>query len=184
MERTIMAVLGIYLLWAGSVCAHVWQDDSERDELGEDWTPVAWDAPNPPDWKVEDGVLKARWPNWNAQMLFLDEYPLQDYTMQVKCRIDEVWEPSDYAGGGFVFRSTGPDGITPFCALGLCIWCAKFFLAHGNAIWRDAAREPRNHTVGEWYTLKLIVVGKTFLGYADDELAHEAHNRPRTCTRA
>ena len=174
MQITIIT-LCITFLFAGLASAKMWQDDFKDGELDKRWTPMAWMEGSPTDWKVKDGILKGHWPNWYAQMLFLKEYPSLDYTIQMKGRIDRVFQISGYEGLGFIFRSSGPgagpwDKITPFYLFGITTSCAKFFIAHNGAVWHDAKITPENYIIGQWYTLKLVVKGNKFLGYVDDKL--------------
>ena len=56
-------------------------------------------------------------------MLFLFEYPSLDYPIQMKCRIDKVWQMPTLAGAGFIFRSFGPEGkITNGCISDFVSW--------------------------------------------------------------
>jgi hypothetical protein len=114
MKQVIIIVSCFFLLFANLAVAEVWMDDFEGNVLNEKWIPIQWVpwADEPWDWKVEDGILKGRWPNWNGQFLFLKDYPSLDYTMQVKCRIDNLLQLHGYGGGGFIFRASGT-GVEP-----------------------------------------------------------------------
>jgi len=161
------------MLFTLSVFANIWKDDFEREELGKDWTPTTWCAGDSPwSWKVGDGVLKGLWPNWDAQMLFLTEYPSLDYTIQVKCRIDKVWQEPWLAGAGFIFRSTGPE------FMGACIgtFYGYFigspqcgFMIWDGGMWQIIGAVPKNNNSDQWYTLKLVVKGDDFFAYVDDK---------------
>jgi hypothetical protein len=151
-------------------------DDFKGGELGKDWTPVQWCVGDPePDWKVKDGILMGRWPNWDAQMLFLPEYPSLDYTIQMKCRIDQVMGEPGLAGAGFIFRSSGPavkvNGkcIGPLYELAIGHFQCGFMDADRNGNWFLAGIVVKNHDLEQWYTLKLVVKGDKFLGYVDGE---------------
>ena len=130
-------------------------------------------------WKVEYGILKGSWPRFGYnEMLFMEESPLLDYTIQVKGRIDGVWQASSYAGSGIVFRSSGPAGnkVTPFYAFALVGFRTFFFMGKNDANWRDADVTPGRYNIDQWYTLKVIVSGKDFLGYVDDKLVCELND--------
>jgi hypothetical protein len=167
MKQAMVLTLCIFFLIAGSASARIWMDDLEREEIGENWTPVACWMPNPPEWEIEDGVLKGNWPRWNLQMLFLAEYPSPNYTIQVKCRIDEIWQSPHLADAGFVFRSTGPDKITPAYGFGIGSSRAQFGVLPG-AGWQYIGTVPENHETGEWYTLKMLIKDDQFVGYVND----------------
>lgn len=176
MIQITIITLCITFLFAGLASAKMWQDDFEDGELGENWTPAVWvpQGIGPPNWKVEDGILKGHWPNWSAQMLFLEEYPSLDYTIQVKCRIDRLWLDPWSADAGFCFRSSGPgvgpnDNITFFYGFGIGVERAQFAVSHGGGGWHYAGTTPENHTIGQWYTLKLVVKGHKFIGYVNDK---------------
>lgn len=172
-----------------SVSADVWKDDFAADKINEKWTTaVSWSGkPQPPtDWKVENGVLKGHWPTWGQQHLLI-EYPSPEYTVQVKCRFDNIIQENNGNGAGIVFCSSGPDKTTPNQG------SVDFYVfaigptpnPGGASIWRigdgwwdvlvgAATQEPIR--VGEWYTLKLAVKGNNFLGYVNDELVFEAQD--------
>jgi hypothetical protein len=174
MRQVIIIVSCFSLLFANLAAAEVWVDDFEGDALNEKWTPIQWVpwANEPWDWKVEDGILKGRWPNWNAQFLFLKEYPSIDYTMQVRCRIDNLLQLHGYGGAGFVFRASGTgvepgERIEPFHGFSINNFCARFGTFHGGLEFN--AMRSEQHDFGQWYTLKLLVKGNMFLGYVDDK---------------
>lgn len=173
-KATIMRVC-VLQFSAGLAFAAVWKDDFE-DGLGKSWTPAAWMETEPPDWKVEDGVLKGDWPFWNGQMLFLEEYPSQDYTIQVKCRIDKVWQVPELASAGIVFRSAGPgkspdDKVIPLYGFGIGDSSARFVIFDAPPKFHFVETCPRKHDIGKWYTLKVVVKEGTASCYVDDELA-------------
>jgi hypothetical protein len=179
-RQTTLTILCVFSLLAGSASAEVWKDDFENDELGESWTSATFRVNAPPNWKVENGVLRGSWLHpGSGEMLFLEEYPSLDYTIQVKGRIDQVWQASKYADLSIVFRSSGPAGnkVTPFYAFALVSFRTFFFIAHDAANWRDVAVAPGKYNIGEWYTLKLVVRGNRFLGYVDDKLVCELRDR-------
>jgi hypothetical protein len=172
-KQVIIIVSCVFLLFADLAVAEVWVDDFEGDTLDEKWIPIQWVpfANEPWDWKVESGVLKGRWPNWNGQFLFLKEYPSLDYTMQVRCRIDRLLQLHQYSGGGFVFRASGTgvepgDRIEPFYSFGINDFIARF--AVGGPL---EFRIPTvgNYGLDQWHTLKLLVKNNDFLAYVDDE---------------
>lgn len=177
MKQKAIVVLCISFLLAGLVSGDVWKDDFERAEIGENWTQGVWRANAAPDWKIEDGVLKGCWAHGFGQILFLDKYPSLDYTIQVKCRIDRARQVSDYGGGWIGFRGAGPGPVDPFYCFGLIPACSKFFIARGGQNWADAARVPENHNIGQWYTIKVVVVDDVFTGYVDDKLVCEMRDR-------
>ncbi len=179
-KQITVVILCISLPIVSSVSAVVWKDDFEGAEIDKNWTPATWRVNAPTNWKVEDGILKGSWPrSGSCEMLFLEEYPSLNYTIQVKGRIDRVWQASSYAGLGIVFRSSGPAGnkVTPFYTLGITSFRAFFFMGHNNANWRDADVTPGNYNIDQWYTLKLVVSGKDFLGYVDDKLVCDLNDR-------
>lgn len=179
-KQITVAILCISLFTVSSISAAVWKDDFEGAEIDENWTPATWRVNAPTNWKVEDGVLKASWPLMGScEMLLLEEYPSLDYTIQVKGRIDRVRQASSYAGPGIVFRSSGPAGntVTPFYSFGLIGFRTLFFIGHNDMNWRDADVTPGNYDIDQWYTLKVIVSGKDFLGYVDDKLVCELSDR-------
>lgn len=174
MIQITIITLCITFLFAGLASAEMWKDDFGDGELDESWTPAVLLEPSPPDWKIEDDILKGHWPLWNGQMLFLEEYPSLDYTIQVKCRIDLVWLDPGLADAGFIFRSSGPgvgpnDKITPFYGFGIGLSRAQFGIFHGGGNWRYAETKLEKHVIGKWYTLKLVVKGDKFIGYVDDK---------------
>ena len=156
-----------------SASADVWIDDFEREEIGEDWAPTAWCANDAkPDWKIEDGILGGRWPHWDAQMLFLaKEYPSLNYTIQVKCRIDKVWQSPDLAGAGFIFRAptseTNGGCINLFYNWGIGTISSGFMIFSG--VWQLVGVVMRNHNLDQWYIIKLVVNDSDFYGYIDDK---------------
>ncbi len=179
--RRMTIVLCIFSLLAGSTSAEMWKDDFDGGELGEDWTSTSWCGHDPsPNWKIEDGILRGKWPHWNAQMLFLPEYPSLDYTIQVKCRIDKIWQMPSLAGAGFIFRSSDPEAnggcIGPFYEWGISSNRCGFMISAGMQI---VGTVPERYDFDQWYTLKLVVKGKRFLGYVNDEfvckLSHDTY---------
>jgi len=173
MRQVIIIVSCVFLIFADLAVAEVWKDDFEGDALNEKWTPIQWVpfANEPWDWKVEDGILKGRWPNWNCQFLFLEEYPSLDYAMQVRCRIDNLLQLHGFGGGGFVFRVSGTgvepgDRIEPFHGFAINNFCAGLRTFHGGLEFNSTHSEQ--HDFGQWYTLKLLVKNNRFLGYVDD----------------
>jgi hypothetical protein len=161
------------MLFTLSVSANIWKDDFEREELGKDWTPTTWCAGDAPfNWNIDKGIIKGCWPNWDAQMLFLTEYPSLDYTIQVKCRIDKVWMEPGLAGAGFIFRSTGPEFIGgcigPFYGYFIGSPQCGFMICDGGG-WQITGAIPEKHNPDQWYTLKLVVKGDDFFTYVDDK---------------
>ena len=101
--KNLSIILCILLLFTGQVFAAVWKDDFEREELDADWTSAPREG-NHTDWYIENGMLKGHWPLWNSQMLYVKGFNSIDYTIQVRCRIDKVYQSPDLAGAGIVFR--------------------------------------------------------------------------------
>ena len=175
MRQVIIVVSCVSLIFADLAVAEVWMDDFEGDALDERWIPIQWVpwADEPWDWKVEDGIIKGRWPNWNGQFLFLKDYSSLDYTMQVRCRIDNLLQLHGYGGAGFIFRASGTgvepgERIEPFYSFGINNSVAHFFIYHGGGL-EFKATHPEKHDFGQWYTLKLLVKGSSFLAYVDDK---------------
>lgn len=185
MRQVMTIILCIPFIFIGLSCTEtedddgdnsdfeVWQDDFEDAEIDESWIAGGfWGEPSP-NWSVEDGVLKGSWPYWNGQFLFLEEYDWSDYTIEVKVRIDKVWQSPDLAGAGIHFRSSGKgvdqsDKIVPMYGFGLHTGSAKFLVLLGDDSWHYAGIAPEEHNIGQWYRLKLVVKGDDFLGYVDD----------------
>ena len=180
MRQAIVIVSCALLLFADLAVAEVWMDDFEGDTLNEKWTPMQWVpwANEPWDWKVEDGVLRGRWPNWNGQFLFLEEYPSPDYTMQVRCRIDNLLQLHGFGGGGFIFRASGTgvepgERIEPFYSFGINTFLARFFI--GGGAFRSVTQG--DYGFEQWHILKLLVMNDEFLAYVDDEPVCEMRDK-------
>jgi len=144
-----------------SASAEMWKDSFDGGELKEEWKPGVSVAGNPPsNWKVEDGVLKGHWANFGQQLLLM-EYPSSDYTIQVRCRLDEANNPE--GGAGIVFRSYGP-GHDPAGWQGTSEFYGFQILRKNLNLWRIGADwwdtivvEPPiggagEHSDNEWYT--------------------------------
>ncbi len=181
LRLVVIAVSWVLLLFADLAIAEIWVDDFEGDALNEKWTPIQWVpwANEPWDWEVENGILKGRWPNWNGQFLFLEEYPSLDYTMQVRCRIDNLLQIHRYGGGGFVFRASGTgvepgDRIEPFYSFGIDNSIARFAIGGPLEFKTPTAG---NYGFDQWHTLKLLVKGNVFLAYVDDKPVCELRDR-------
>jgi len=170
MRQIAVIILGVLSLLAVSVSAEIWQDDFERDGLGEDWT-IFKRFNNAPesDWKIEDGVAKGHWPFWGCQLAVVEEYPSLNYTIQVDCRIDKM--------GAFTFACIGfrvskPDFCPSFYGFGISSSHAGFVGDPGCDVTSVAgAAIPRIHKVEQWYTVRLVVKGNKFSGYVDDSKA-------------
>ncbi len=171
-----------------SASAEVWEDSFDGDGISERWTTAVSRSGGvlPTDWQVEGGVLKGHWTTWGQQHLII-EYPPQEYTIQVRCRFDNIIQSNNGNEAGIVFHSLGPNGpvhgwgsvdfygfaIGPTPGPGY----AAFF--RFGAGWYDApvssvAEEPIS--VGEWYTLRLVVEGNRFRGYVNEELVIDAQD--------
>jgi len=174
MRRITIIVLCVILFAVGSATAGTWKDSFDDNKISEKWTPIAWSMTDQPDWKIENGILKGNWPLWNAQMLFLSDYPSPDYTIQVKCRIDKVWQVPELAAAGIIFRSSGPgkteeDNVSSFYGFGIGDTGARFAVVYGGK-WHIMEASPRKHDIGKWYTLKVVVKEGGIFCYVGNEL--------------
>jgi hypothetical protein len=160
------------LLCALSAYANIWTDDFEREELGKDWTPVSLNLPDPPNWKIEDGILKGLWPLWNCQMIFLNKFSTQEGTIQVKCRIDEIRVDPGLADAGIFFYSEGADKPTPTYGFVIGSMRTQFTCLTGFNF-EYIGTKPEKYDWGKWYILKLVFKDDTFLGYVNDNLICE-----------
>ncbi len=172
MRLVVIAVSWVLLLFADLAMAGIWMDDFEREELGEDWVASTrrldvWTPP--PDWRIEEGLLRGYWPNWNYQMLYVNGYDSIDYTVQVRCRIDRVYMMPEFAGAGIIFRSIGLINLPSSYGFAIHKEFARFAITHGLPITFLPAI-PEKHEIGRWYTLKLVAAGSNFLAYVDGEL--------------
>ena len=182
LKRFAIVGLIMFSISVISASAEMWTDSFDGDTINEKWvTAVSKTGARPSaDWKVENGVLTGRWPTWGQQHLLI-EYLSPDYTVQVRCRINEVTQTSNDNGGGIIFRSSGPGRTNPsqgaidFYGFGIgpnpspggaAIWYV------GNDSWGSIADSGLKAPVDidVWYTLKLVVNGNSFQGYVDDEL--------------
>jgi len=166
----------------------MWKDSFDGNTINGQWvTAVSKSGGLPPaNFEVENGVLTGRWPTFGQQQLLV-EYPSPEYTVQVRCRINEIIQRSNDNGVGIIFHSSGPGrtnasqgaidfygfaiGPTPSPG-GAAISYVGAGQWGGLAV--SAAKSPIN--VGEWYTLKLVVEGNSFQGYMDDELVCDAQD--------
>lgn len=178
MKRIIVAFLCVFC-FSGLAFAEVWKDDFEAGEISKNWAQVSMNISNLPDWKIESGVLKGNWPFWNAQMLFLKEYPSLNYTIRVKCRIDKVWQAPELASAGIMFRAYGTDkeskDIHQFYGFGIGDSSARFGFIYGTGNWHILETNPRKHDIGKWYELKVVVKDYGVSCYVDDELICKLH---------
>lgn len=166
--------------FAAAAIPQKWQDDFNDKEIGENWMQGAHLSPDQvnlkPNWWIEDGILKGSWPYWNAQFVILD-YPPQNYTMQVKCRIDQVYESPDLASAGFIFHVSAPDVFdSPKCAFIIQPYRASFYFGHGMDGGEFLAPKQQEYAIGQWYTLKLVVSGDKLTGYVDNKMVSRIHN--------
>ena len=181
----VIAGLIMFSVSVLSASAEMQRDSFDGPTLNEMWKPGVSVAGNPPtDWKIEDGVLKGHWANFGQQLLLI-EYPSSDYTIQVKCRLDEANNPE--GGAGIVFRSYGP-GHDPSGWQGTSEFYLFQVLRKTLNLWRIGADwwdtivvEPPiggagEHSDTEWYTLRLVVEGSNFRGYVNDEILFETQD--------
>lgn len=167
-----------------SVYAETCKDSFDVDTFNERWKPCVSVAGNPAsDWKIEDGVLKGHW-TINGLQLLLMEYPSLDYTIQVKCRIDNGNNAE--GGGGIAFRSMGPgqpgnwQNTANFYMFS--IHRTGFRLHRIGAGWWDSPvaegtlDNAKEHGKDEWYMLKLEARGDSLKGYANDELIFDVQD--------
>jgi hypothetical protein len=192
LKRFAIVSLIMFSISVISASAEMWKDSFDGNTINDKWaTAVSWaGSPQPQaNWEVENGVLTGRWPTWGSQQL-LTEYPSQEYTVQVRCRINEVIQRSNDNGVGIIFRSSGPGrtmlnlgaidlygfGIGPTPSPGgAAIW----YIGAGAGQWGDLVVSPPANppiNVGEWYTMKLVIEGNRFRGYLDDELICDAQD--------
>ncbi len=182
LKRFAIVSLIMFSISVISASAEIWEDHFDGNTINERWTTAVSRSGGvlPTDWQVEGGVLKGHWSTHGQQHLLI-EYPPQEYTVQLRCRFDNLIKSNSGNGVGIVFHSLGPNGpvhnwgsvdfygfaIGPTVSPGY----AAFF--RFGAGWYDAPAslvpgEPIS--VGEWYTLKLVVQGNSFRGYVNDEL--------------
>jgi len=161
------------LLFVSSASADVRVDNFDNDILNEKWIITKWRpfAVEEVSWSVEDGFLKGEWPNWNGQMLLLDEYPSLNFTIQVKVRIDRIVLAHEWNGAGIIFRSSGPGeepkpNMSPFYVFAINIPIAGFATSTTMAV---ISGIPGRYNIDEWYTLKVVVRDDSFLGYVNNE---------------
>jgi hypothetical protein len=104
-------------------------------------------------------------------VLFFGEYPSLDYTMQVDCRIDRVWQVPELANAGLVFRSPEPakDNEQAVYGFGIAPFRTRFAVVGQGGGWHFEGASVINHNIGQWYKLKLVVSDNKFVGYVDDE---------------
>ncbi len=184
LRKSAIVSLIMFSLAILSASAETWKDGFDNAELDERWKPaVSFDGGNKPpaDWKIDNGVLKGHWA-YSHHMLLLMEYPSPDYTIQVKCRIDRAMGEVSWAG--IVFHSYGPDNA-PTGWRGTSE-LSMFTINHDGIAsvlrlgpdWYDwvFTSIPVDYKVGEWCTLKLVVVGANYRAYVNDELAHVGYD--------
>jgi len=174
-------MLYVFLFAAGSVNAIEWKDSFDDNKLNERWQPFAWSMEESPDWKIEDGILKANWPYWNGQMLFLKDFESSDFIMQVRCRIDKVWQVPELASAGMIFRSPGPgksseDNIVPLYGFGIGDSGSRIGIFPADSGWHFLETSFKKHEIGEWYTMRIVVKGTSFSCYVDDEIVGRMYN--------
>ena len=181
LKRFVIASLIMFSIPILSASAEIWEDHFDGNTINEKWVAAVSKTGSlpPADWKVENGLLTGHWPTWGNQQLLI-EYPSPEYTVQVRCRINEIMQESSDNGVGIVFCSSGPDrtnlsqGAIDFYGFGLgpnpspggaAIWYV------GDGQWGGIASSELEAPVniGEWYTLKLVVNGNSFQGYVDDK---------------
>ena len=188
LKRFAIVSLIIFSISVISASAEMWKDSFDGDTINEQWVTAVSKAGARPsaDWKVENGVLTGRWPTFGQQHLLI-EYPSPEYTVQVRCRINEIVQQSNDNGVGIIFHSSGPgrtnasQGAIDFYGFGIgptpgpggaAIW----YVGNGNwgSITDSGLESPVDISV--WYTLKLVVKGNSFQGYVDDKLVCDAQD--------
>ena len=188
LKRFAIVSLIMLSISVASASAEMWKDSFDGNAINEKWVTAVSKAGARPsaDWKVESGVLTGRWPTYGQQQLLV-EYPSPEYTVQVRCRINEIIQRSNDNGVGIIFRSSGPgrtnagQGAIDFYgfAIGPTPSPGGAAISYvGAGQWGALEVSPVNRpvNVGEWYTLKLVVEGNSFRGYVDDELVCDAQD--------
>jgi hypothetical protein len=188
LKRFAIVSLIMFSISVMSASAEMWKDSFDGDTINEKWVTAVSKTGSLPlaDWKVENGVLTGRWPTYGQQQLLV-EYPSPEYTVQVRCRINEVIQQKSDNGVGIIFHSSGPgrtnagQGAVDFYgfAIGPTPSPGGAAISYvGAGQWGGLAASAVSSpiSVGQWYTLKLVVEGNSFRGYVDDELVCEAQD--------
>ena len=127
LKRFAIVSLIMLSISVASASAEMWKDSFDGNTINEKWVTAVSKAGARPsaDWKVESGVLTGRWPTYGQQQL-LAEYSSPEYTVQVRCRINEIIQRSNDNGVGIIFRSSGPgrtnagQGAIDFYGFAIC----------------------------------------------------------------
>lgn len=147
------------------------QDHFDQSTLQPAWQShqVINGAALPMGWRVDQGILRGNWgANWGQEHLTV-ETSMDQFTIQVRCRIESAG--SKDSGAGLILKAEYP---ARFCAFSIGNGSYTFGRLFSNSSWDFPKRTAHpGLQLGTWHTLKAEINGSHIRCFLDEEMVYE-----------